>query len=136
MKVKNYEKTSFIYLTIIILFIIEIIGIIILCTIKIYSYKKMSGIVISKNRIVLMLNQKDKKSIYKNQNAYIDNYCRKYEIVENRGKLFSKGKNDYYEIILDVKFSDKYKPNDVVELSLKDKKYKLIKIFKIIWEGD
>jgi hypothetical protein len=136
MKVKNYEKYSFIYLIIILLFFIEILGIIILLTFKIYSYKKMSGIVISENRIVLMLNKEDKKILYKNQNAYIDNYCRRYKIIENRGKLFSKGKEDYYEIIVDVKFSDKYKPNDLVELSLNDEKYKIIKIFKIIWEGD
>ena len=136
MKVKIYEKYSFIYLIIILLFFIEILGIILLLTFKIYSYKKMSGIVISENRIVLMLNKEDKKILYKNQNAYIDNYCRRYKIIENRGKLFSKGKEDYYEIIVDIKFSDKYKPNDLVELSLNDEKYKIIKIFKIIWEGD
>lgn len=136
MKVKIYEKYSFIYLIIILLFFIEILGIILLLTFKIYSYKKMSGIVISENRIVLMLNKEDKKILYKNQNAYIDNYCRRYKIIENRGKLFSKGNEDYYEIIVDVKFSDKYKPNDLVELSLNDEKYKIIKIFKIIWEGD
>ena len=136
MKVRNYEKNSFIYLIIIILFIIEIIGIITLCTFKNYSYKKLSGIVISKNRIVLMINKKEKELLYKNQRAYVDNYCRKYKIIDDRGKIFSKGKNTYYEIIVDVKFNDKYKPNDVIELSLKDKKYKLINMFKIIWEGD
>ena len=136
MKVKNYERNSFIYLILIILFIIELIGIVSLCTIKNYSYKKLSGIVISKNKIVLIINKKEKDILYKNQKAYIDNYCRKYKIIDDKGKLFSKGKNTYYEVIVDVEFSNEYKINDVIELSLKDKKNKLINIFKIIWEGD
>ena len=136
MKIRNYEKISTLYLIIIIIIFAELIGISILSTFKTYSYRKISGIVTNKNILVLMLNENDKKLIYKNQNAYIDNYCKKYKIIENKGKLFSREKDDYYEIIIDINFSNRYKPNDVIELSIKDKKYHLIEMFKIIWEGD
>jgi hypothetical protein len=136
MKVRNYERTSIVYFLVILLLFIEMIGIIILITLKTYSYKKISGIVAKENVLVLMLNDDQKKIIYKNQNAYIDNYCKKYKIIENKGKLFSKGKNNYYEIVIDINFSKKYKPNDVIDLSIKDKKYHLIEMFKIIWDGD
>lgn len=136
MKVRNYEKTSILYLFIIILFILEISGTIILCTMKQYSYNKISGIVANKNTLILMINDKEKKILYKNQTAYIDNKLKKYKIVENKGKLFSKNKTNYYEIIFNIDFSNKYKPNDVIELSIKNNKYHLIKIFNVIWGGD
>jgi len=136
MKIKKYEMKGYIYTIIILLFILELIGLIVLYTSKIYSYNKMSGIVISEKRIVMMIDKNEKNILYKNQNAYVDNYCKKYKIIENRGKIFTKSKKNYYEIIVEIDFSDKYKPNDIIELSLKDKKNRLIKMFKIIWDGD
>ena len=136
MKVRNYEKTSIIYLIVIVLFILEFSGTILLCTIKKYSYTKISGIVSNKNTIVLIIDEKERKILYKNQTAYIENKLKKYKIIENKGKLFSKNKTIYYEIILNIDFSNKYKPNDVIELSIKNNKYHLIKIFNVIWGGD
>lgn len=136
MKVRNYEKTSIIYLIVIVLFILEFSGTILLCTIKKYSYTKISGIVSNKNTIVLIIDEKERKILYKNQTAYIENKLKKYKIIENKGKLFSKNKTNYYEIILNIDFSNKYKPNDVIELSIKNNKYHLIKIFNVIWGGD
>lgn len=136
MKVRNYEKTSIIYLIVIVLFILEFSGTILLCTIKKYSYTKISGIVSNKNTIVLIIDEKERKILYKNQTAYIENKLKKYKIIENKGKLFSKNKTNYYEIFLNIDFSNKYKPNDVIELSIKNNKYHLIKIFNVIWGGD
>ena len=136
MKVRNYEKTSIIYLIVIVLFILEFSGTILLCTIKKYSYTKISGIVSNKNTIVLIIDEKERKILYKNQTAYIENKIKKYKIIENKGKLFSKNKTNYYEIFLNIDFSNKYKPNDVIELSIKNNKYHLIKIFNVIWGGD
>lgn len=136
MKVRNYEKTSIIYLIVIVLFILEFSGTILLCTIKKYSYTKISGIVSNKNTIVLIIDEKERKILYKNQTAYIENKLKKYKIIENKGKLFYKNKTNYYEIILNIDFSNKYKPNDVIELSIKNNKYHLIKIFNVIWGGD
>ena len=134
MKVRNYEKTSIIYLIVIVLFILEFSGTILLCTIKKYSYTKISGIVSNKNTIVLIIDEKERKILYKNQTAYIENKLKKYKIIENKGKLFYKNKTNYYEIILNIDFSNK--PNDVIELSIKNNKYHLIKIFNVIWGGD
>ena len=136
MKVRNYEKTSIIYLIVIVLFILEFSGTILLCTIKKYSYTKISGIVSNKNTIVLIIDEKERKILYKNQTAYIENKLKKYKIIENKGKLFYKNKTNYYEIILNIDFSNKYKPKDVIELSIKNNKYHLIKIFNVIWGGD
>ena len=122
MKVKNYENTSKIYILIVLLFIIEFCGTILLCTNKTYSYKKISGIVSNENTIVLMLNKQERKLLYQNQSAYINNKLEKYKIIEDKGKLFAKNKVNYYEIIINIKLQDKYKPNDLVEISVKNKR--------------
>ena len=136
MKTKDYENKNKLYIFIVILFIIEFCGTILLCSKKTYSYEKISGIVSNKNTLVLMLNEQERKLLYKNQTAYIDNKLKEYKIIEDKGKLFKKNKINYYEILIKVKFSNKYKPNDLIELSIRNKKYHLIKIFKVIWDGD
>jgi len=85
---------------------------------------------------MIVVSKAERKIIYKNHFLYHNNKKIKYEVLEDRGAIITKGKTKYYEILLNFKFLKKYKANDILELSIKEKKYKVIEIFKIIWEGD
>lgn len=136
MKTKNYEKKTLLYTLMISIIIIEIIGIISLFKVRIYTYQRLSGVVIKKDLILLIVNDNEKKLLYKNNKLYLDNKMKTFNIKENRGKVLTRSGKDYDEIVLNVNFSNQYKANDVVNLSLRKEKYNLVKIFKIILEGD
>ena len=134
MKVRNYENKNIIYILIITTILIEIIGLILLSSNKLYSYKRITGIVIKDRKIELIIDKTDRLLIYNNSKLFIDSIDTKYKIIEDRGILLTN-KKDYYELIIELDNNKKYKSKDIVELTIRDKKYSLIKIFKIIWDG-
>lgn len=134
MKVRNYEKRSCIYILIVITIILELIGVILLIMNKTYEYEKITGLVVKKDLVVLIINKEEKNILYKNAKLFFENKELKYNIVENRGKILTN-KDKYYEVLINFRFDNKYKANDVLELSLKKEKHRLIEIFKIVWEG-
>ena len=135
MKIKNYEQTGKLYVGILLLIIMEMIGIIFLYHQKQFSYHVLTGIVIKKDYLVVMINQEERKSLYRNKTLFVKGKKKKYKIIEDHGKLLRKDKKDYYEIIIGLSFSKNYKPNDMIKLSIANKKYRQIEIFKIIWGG-
>lgn len=136
MKVRNYEKKTLIYFLLVILIIIEIIVFFIFYTNKIYKYEIVSGVVIKDDLVVLIINNKTKKNINKNNSFYLNNKKIKYKIIEDRGYVLKKNKEKYSELLLSFKFDKKYKVNDSLQLMFKDEKIKIIEIFKIVWDGD
>lgn len=136
MKVRNYEKKILINFLLIFLILLEII-IFILCFInKMNVYENISGIVLKDDLVVLIVNNETKKNIYKNTLLYLNNKKIKYEIVEDRGYILKRNKEEYSEILISFKFDKNYKVNDSLQLMLKKEKIRIIEIFKIIWEGD
>ena len=136
MKVRNYEKKILINFLLIFLILLEII-IFILCFInKMNVYENISGIVLKDDLVVLIVNNETKKNIYKNTLLYLNNKKIKYEIVEDRGYILKRNKEEYSEILISFKFDKNYKVNDSLQLMLKKEKVRIIEIFKIIWEGD
>lgn len=136
MKTKNYEKKTLVYSLVIITFILEIITSFYIFTTKIYQYKKITGVILQDNLILVYADKNDKRIIYKNKVLYINDKKTKYEIEEDRGVTIKNNKKDYSELILKLKLDGNYKLNDVVEITIQDKKVRLINLFKIIWEGD
>lgn len=135
MKVRNYENKNIMYILIIITFIIELLVFYILISHKIYSYKKISGIFVNNKKIELIIDKTDRLLIYNNSKINIDSKEISYKITEDRG-IVLKNKKDYYNIVIELKNKSKYKSKDIIELSIREKKKNLIKIFKIIWDGD
>jgi len=133
MKVRNYEKNELIIIFIIIIFILEIFLMIFLYKYRVYEYKNITGIVSKKNIVTLIITKEEMKLLNKNKKIYIDNKYLNYTIIEDRGYLLSKNKKKYYEIIIKVKI--KKDINEVVDISIKDKKIRIIKLLKDIWEG-
>lgn len=136
MKVRNYEKKTFINIMLIFLVLLEITIFVLFSINKINIYENVSGIVVKDDLVVLIINNKTKKIIYKNSLLYLNNKKLKYEIVEDRGYVLKRNKEDYSEILISFKFDKNYKVNDSLQLTLKKEKINIIEIFKIIWEGD
>lgn len=136
MKVRNYEKKMSVYFLLLVLIIIEIIILVTINITKIYIYESINGIVIKDDLVVLIVNNKTKKNIYKNTSLYFNNKRLKYEVVEDRGYVLKRNKEKYSELLIRFKFNRKYKVNDSLQLVFKNKKIRIIEIFKIIWEGD
>ena len=135
MKNKNYENTSIIYFITIILFITEIIFIIIITTNKFYIYKNIQGIVVKDNILLIIMAKEDRSILNKNNYLYLNNKKQKFKIIETRKNVISKGTKKYSEILIKTKFDKKYKSNDIIQVELKDKKIKIIEIFRLLWEG-
>ena len=135
MKVRNYEKKEFIIFLSILIFIIEIIFFIVLFNTKDNKYIKVSSIVIKDNLVLVVVSKNTRKTIYSNKVLYLNDSLKKYKIVEDRGVVLKKNNKNYYELVLEVDFKNK-KVNDILELVIKYKKFRLIEIFKLIWEGD
>lgn len=136
MKIKSYEDLFTIKLLILITTIIEIIFVSYLFTNKTYTYIKLDGIVIKDNLINIVVSKKEQKIIDKNKYLYLNNKKIKYKIIEEKLDIIKKDKNKYNQLILEFKFNNKYKANDIISLTFKNKKINFIEIFKNIIEGD
>lgn len=134
MKTRNYERKDLIIFLIILLLGFELISIIVLLTIKTNKYFKISGIVIKDNLIFVIVNKDERKIIYSDKVLYFNNERYKYNIVEDRGIVMKKNKENYYQLVLEFKLKN-MKANDVVEIVFTKERMRLIEIFKIIWEG-
>lgn len=136
MKVKNYEKKELLVFISIILLILEILFGVYLFIKKDYEYEKISAIVLKDNLLIIVADKTERNNINKNNFVYIDSKKERYKLIEDKGVIMTKENKKYYELLIRVKLNKKYKVNDTINLSIKTKKIRLIKIFKIIWEGD
>ncbi len=136
MKKKNYEKTTGIIFLLVMLIVIEIIVIVILYNNKIYSYTIIDSLYLDDKNIMTFVNKEERNVLYKNTSLYIDNKKIKYTILKDKGVTLKDNKQEYYEIYLKLKIKGKYKQNDHIKITIQNKKIKLLKIFKLIWDGD
>lgn len=135
MKVRNYEKQELIIFILLTLIIIEIFSFIFLFSYKIFEYKKMTGIITNNNMVSLVVDKTDKKILNKNNKIYLNNKELKYKVIEDKGVITNKNNKKYYEILIETK-TPKNKINEIINLSIKDKKISVIELFKKIGEGD
>ena len=135
MRLRNYEKKSMVITICLILLLFETIFLYTLYKEKDYKYENLNGIVMKDNIVVLILSKEQKKLIYKNSFFYVDDKKTDFKIVEDKNVIIRRNKN-YYEVLISFKFDKKYKVNDSILISIKKEKYRLIEIFRIIWDGD
>lgn len=135
MKIKKYESNEIIIVLSIIFIIITITLFVSSFKRKEYKYDELTGIVLGDNLLIIVAEEKTRKTIYNNSSMYLNSKKEKYKIVEDNGVILTKDKNKYYELLVKIKFDKKYKSNDTIKLSIKTEKMRLIEMFKIIWEG-
>ncbi len=136
MKIRNYERQSLIQLLAIILILSQGVTIFLLTQIKIETFQKIGGVIVRKDLAAIIVNQEEAKLFQQNKNLYIKNKKIPFEIEEDRGKIVTKKNQEYRELWIHLKKSTDYKIQDMIEISIHKNNIQLIKIFKIIWEGD
>ena len=136
MKQKKYEEKRLISFMFIMNIVLEII--ILLFCIKTYkfTYKKITGIVIKKDLLLVLVDKKERKLLYDNKKIYVDDKYIRYKIEEDKGKILKKNNNNYYELIISTKISNSLKANDSINISIEDKKISMIKLLQKLKEGD
>ena len=136
MKIKKYEQQSFVIFACVLILILEIIFLITIYKYKEYKYEKLTATVIKDNLVVLVISSNTKKVLYKNKYLYLNDKKINYKIIEEKQSVIKNGKEKYYEVLINYKFDKQYKTSDIMFVSIKKEKYRIIEIFKLIWDGD
>ena len=129
---KKYEKFERNFICFFIFLILIIAFILFLINKKIVLYKLFNGIVYDNNTLVLVLDNNDIDIFEKNQILYINNKKKKFKIMKIYDDILDRNNKSYSQVFIKIKFSNKYKVNDVVEISIMDKSVNSYNIFKVI----
>lgn len=133
MKLK-YKKTQLIISVMILLFIIELCFFNYCMNNDIKIYKKLNGVIISDNIVQLLVDDHELKILYSNKYVYIKNKRYKKEEHNITKKILKRRGKYYHYISLNINLENKYKMNDVIPITVYDKKEKIISIFKILFK--
>lgn len=133
---KNYEKNQLIITMSFLLIVIFIIILINLFKHRYRTYKNINSIVVTENYLELIINSNDLKLLNSSNYLYIDNKKKKREIISIEKDVLKRNNVTYHDVIIRVKFPNKYKDNDYVKLTIYDKKEKLFSIFKSCWKEE
>ena len=129
----NYEKNqmiisiSFFFIFLCIVFLIH------LFTYRYRSYRLLDSIMISQNYIKLLITTKDLEILRGSQYIMIDNQKQKMEITDIEHNVL-KRKESYHEVILNTKTAKKYHDGDLIQITVYEKKKRMIHIFKSCWK--
>ncbi len=135
MKMCQYNKHTTILLLASILIGIEIIIGLLLFQSKEYSYKRFLGIVVDKNKVLIVVDKEEQKLFHQNNSLILQDKEKKYEIIEVK-ESYQKNKIKYYELLLNIKIPKNKSINDGIEFSIKEKKESKIELLKSVWGGD
>lgn len=133
---KKYENLTKIKIITVLLIIIQLIFILLMTNYKVYKDKTLTCIVMNKNICLLVLDDKEKELLHKNMKLYVNDKENTFKIIEDNNVVVTNGKKKYKEILIKVDLVKSYKTNDTVNLTIRERKIKLIEIFKVILEGD
>lgn len=132
-KYENYDKITF-------SFVLFLISLLIVCSYffgnEIVTYKVFSGVVYKEDILVFVLSNEELKLFNKNKKLFIENKSRKFLIKNIEKNVLERNGDKYNQVFINTDISDMYKVNDVINISIMDKRVKCYKIFSIIWEGD
>lgn len=132
-KYENYDSVIFCFF---ILILVVGVFLLFLCNEKIVLFKKFSGVVYSDNCLVFILNDYQLKLFQKNKTMFVENKPIKFKIKKIEQNILEKGGEKYNQVFLEVDFSDLYKVNDVLDVSIMEKRVRSFYIFRIIWGSD
>ena len=136
MKTRKYEKFSLVLFLCLFVLFLEFIFILFLFNNKEYKYDQYTGVVVKDNLMTIIIPNEKRKVLYKNRYLYHNDKKIKYKLIEEKKNLYKNNGKQYHELLIDFRFDKKYKTSDVVTISIKKEKYRLIEMFKLIWDGD
>ncbi len=136
MKTRKYEKFSLVLFLCLFVLFLEFIFILFLFNNKEYKYDQYTGVVVKDNLMTIIIPNEKRKVLYKNRYLYHNDKKIKYRIIEEKKNLYKNNGKQYHELLIDFRFDKKYRTSDVVTISIKKEKYRLIEMFKLIWDGD
>lgn len=136
MKTRKYEKFSLVLFLCLFVLFLEFIFILFLFNNKEYKYDQYTGVVVKDNLMTIIIPKEKRKILYKNRYLYHNDKKIKYKIIEEKKNLYKNNGKQYHELLIDFRFDKKYRTSDVVTISIKKEKYRLIEMFKLIWDGD
>lgn len=130
MKYEDYSLLNF-NIVLFILSIMIIISISIFYKINIFSNYKL--IYYNDNTYQTILSDKELKDFYKNSTLYINNKKYSFKIDRINKNILKKDNTNYNEIFIIIK-NNKYKTNDIVDISILKRKVPIIEIFTSIYK--
>ncbi len=131
MKLKNYENRFAFYILVLLFLISFLIFISYLIFNRHFCYKTYTGIVSNKS-VVIMIENSEIKYFYQNATLINEAKKKKFTIKKIYKNILKKDKVNYTQVIIEFKLPKETKDNDVVGISLRKEKERLINIFKII----
>jgi len=137
LKYSKYERFSLIIFLFIVLIVFEIVFIISIVRNKNELYVSYSGVVMKSNLGLFIINNEDMNTLYKSKYLYFNGKKISYSIEKITKNVIKKKDDKYNEVLLNFKFSNnKYKDNDVINISIRNDKEPIINMFKVIWKGE
>lgn len=134
LKNKNYETTSIQSLCIIFLLILEIVGFCIIKDIKIKKYQIFQLMKIETQKYSIVINQEDRKTIYKNVYLYYQNKKYKYKVLKDeKVKINNK---TYYQLEMKVPLKETTQEENIVEISVEKEQINCMDVIVDTWGGD
>ena len=127
---RNYEANQLIITTIFLYLVLFCFVVLFLFKTKYREYSMITGILVTDNYVQTIINYNDFKSLSSSKYLYIDNVRVKFRIISTKRNVIKKNNKLYHEVILRVKTPKKYKDNDSINLTIYNKRKKIINIFK------
>lgn len=97
-------------------------------------YQMISGVVFSKNRVVVLLTSKELSWLYRNKNVLIDGEKKSFVIDTVYRDYMKQKKKTYHQVVLQIPLSD-YAENDSILLGIQPQKKSFSFLFFNIWKG-
>ncbi|MBR3210439.1 MAG: hypothetical protein IKF71_00685 [Bacilli bacterium] len=131
MKKRKYERMIGTFILSIVLWIVEIILLLEFFQYKITKYNQLTMMITSKNEGMIVIEKKKKNELYKNATLYWNNQKIPYEILEET-KLED---HQYVQLRIKLKWKQN-KTNEIINISVKDKKISMVDGIINSWDGD
>ena len=133
---KRYESFESIVLFSTLILVLIFISIFFINQKRLITYKIFSAVYYDKNIIVLLVSNDEFYLFFKNKKLFIDSKKISFEIDKIDKDILKRKGSIYSSIYIKTNISNMYKINDVIEVSIMDKKINTFNMFRIIWDGD
>ena len=130
----KYEDFSFITLNILLFFILCFFIIYFIFMSKICIFESYNIIYINNNLYEIIVSDRELNNFYKNSSLYIENKKYKYSIDKVNKNIMNNNNVNYSEMFLNIDKTN-YKSNDIVKISILNRKERLIYIIKNVFNS-
>lgn len=135
MKSKSYDSFFIVWVLFIVLILMFVITFVcIVNSSSIRKYQMISGIVSSKNQVMLLVSSKQLKWLQRNKVVLIDGKKVDFSIERELRDINSEKDKRIYQVFLDVSISD-YPINSPIIIGILQKRISFLSVFFEIWKG-